>query len=64
MAKIYKKVTDLIGNTPLVELSKYSASKGLKTPGLSSIIKYGSDSIVKRSQLISKLITFVLLKDC
>ena len=31
MAKIYKQITDLIGKTPLVELGKYSASKGLET---------------------------------
>lgn len=31
MAKIAKKLTDLVGNTPLLELSNYSASKGLKT---------------------------------
>lgn len=32
MAKIYKKITDLVGNTPLVELRKYSALRGLKKP--------------------------------
>ena len=30
MAKIAKKLTDLVGNTPLLELSNYNASKGLK----------------------------------
>ena len=30
MAKIAKKLTDLVGNTPLLELSNYTASKGLK----------------------------------
>ena len=32
MAKIAKQLTDLIGNTPLLELSKFSAKKGLQTP--------------------------------
>ena len=30
MGKIAKKLTDLVGNTPLLELSNYNASKGLK----------------------------------
>lgn len=30
MAKIAKRLTDLVGNTPLLELSNYNASKGLK----------------------------------
>ena len=30
MAKIAKKLTDLVGNTPLLELSNYNASNGLK----------------------------------
>ena len=30
MGKIAKRLTDLVGNTPLLELSNYNASKGLK----------------------------------
>ncbi|MGE4308617.1 cysteine synthase A [Bacteroides sp.] len=30
MGKIAKKLTDLVGNTPLLEIGNYSASKGLK----------------------------------
>lgn len=30
MVKIVKRLTDLVGNTPLLELSSYNASKGLK----------------------------------
>ena len=30
MGKIAKKLTDLVGNTPLLELSNYDASNGLK----------------------------------
>ena len=32
MANIAKQLTDLIGNTPLLALNKYSEKKGLKTP--------------------------------
>lgn len=32
MTKIAKKLTDLVGNTPLLELDKYSKAKGLETP--------------------------------
>ena len=30
MKKIAKQLTDLVGNTPLLELSNYNKSKGLK----------------------------------
>jgi len=30
MAKIAKNLTELIGNTPLVQLSNYSVNKGLE----------------------------------
>ena len=30
MGKIAKKLTDLVGNTPLLELSNYNASNGLE----------------------------------
>ena len=32
MAKIAKQLTELIGNTPLLELNKYFAGKGLRPP--------------------------------
>ena len=32
MTKIYRQITDLIGHTPLVELSKYSKFRGVETP--------------------------------
>lgn len=32
MAKAAKKITELIGNTPLVEVAKYSAKHGIETP--------------------------------
>ena len=31
MAKVYKDVTELIGGTPILELSRYSKSQGLET---------------------------------
>jgi len=37
MAKIAKQLTDLIGNTPLLELSKFSAKKGLQTPIIAKV---------------------------
>ena len=30
--KITKQLTELIGNTPLLELNKFSENKGLSTP--------------------------------
>lgn len=36
MAKIYKSVTDLIGNTPLLEISKYSKSQNVEAKSLPS----------------------------
>ena len=30
MARIAKKLTDIIGNTPLLELNKFSQNRGLK----------------------------------
>lgn len=32
MSKIAKKVTDFIGNTPLLEISRFSELSGLDTP--------------------------------
>ena len=37
MGKIAKKLTDLIGHTPLLELSKYSANKSLQTPIIAKV---------------------------
>mgnify|MGYP000222503703 CR=1 FL=1 len=31
MTKIAKQLTELVGNTPLLELNKYSQAKGLDT---------------------------------
>ena len=37
MAKIAKQLTELIGNTPLLELTKFSEAKGLETPIIAKV---------------------------
>ena len=47
MARIYKQITDLIGLTPLVELNKYSAQRGLETPVLAKVEFFNPGGSVK-----------------
>lgn len=47
MAKIAKKLTDLIGNTPLLELDKFSAEKGLKTSIIAKVEYFNPGGSVK-----------------
>lgn len=47
MAKIAKQLTDLIGNTPLVELNKFSQSKGLQTPIIAKVEYFNPGGSVK-----------------
>ena len=47
MAKIAKKLTDLIGNTPLLELDKFSAEKGLKPPIIAKVEYFNPGGSVK-----------------
>ena len=47
MAKIAKKITDLIGNTPLVELEKYSELKGLDKPVIAKVEFFNPGGSVK-----------------
>ncbi|MCC8153753.1 MAG: cysteine synthase A [Tannerellaceae bacterium] len=47
MAKIAKKLTDLVGNTPLLELSNYNASKGLKARIIGKIEYFNPAGSVK-----------------
>ncbi len=47
MANIAKQLTDLIGNTPVVELGKFSASKGLKKPLLAKVEYFNPGGSVK-----------------
>ena len=47
MAQIAKQLTELIGNTPLVELSKYSKAKGLDTPVIAKVEFFNPGGSVK-----------------
>ena len=47
MAKIAKKLTDLIGNTPLVELSTFSSKKGIETPLIAKVEFFNPAGSVK-----------------
>lgn len=47
MSKIAKQMTDLIGNTPLVALNKYSAFRGLKTPLVAKVEFFNPGGSVK-----------------
>ena len=47
MAKIAKQLTDLIGHTPLLELNKFSAEKGLKTPIIAKVEFFNPGGSVK-----------------
>lgn len=47
MTKIAKQLTDLIGNTPLVELNKYSTLRGLETPVVAKVEYFNPGGSVK-----------------
>lgn len=47
MAKIAKKLTELIGNTPLLELSNYSAKKGLQATIIAKLESFNPVGCVK-----------------
>ncbi len=47
MAQIAKQLTDLIGNTPLLELNKYSQAKGLATPVIAKVEYFNPGGSVK-----------------
>ena len=47
MAKIAKKLTELVGNTPLLELGKYSQDKGLETPVIAKVEYFNPGGSVK-----------------
>ena len=47
MAKIAKKLTELIGNTPLLVLNKFSAKKGLQTPIVAKVEYFNPGGSVK-----------------
>ena len=47
MTKIAKQLTELIGNTPLLELNKYSQAKGLDTPVIAKVEFFNPGGSVK-----------------
>lgn len=47
MAKIAKQLTELIGNTPLLELTKFSESKGILTPVIAKVEYFNPGGSVK-----------------
>ena len=47
MAKIAKKLTDLIGNTPLLEIANYSKEEGLETPVIAKLEYFNPAGSVK-----------------
>ncbi|MBQ8046655.1 MAG: cysteine synthase A [Prevotella sp.] len=47
MANIAKKLTDLVGRTPLVELGKFSVEKGLETPLIAKVEYFNPGGSVK-----------------
>ena len=47
MSKIFKQITDLIGGTPLVELNKFSALRGLKKPVIAKVEFFNPGGSVK-----------------
>ena len=47
MNKIAKRLTELIGNTPLLELNKYSETKGLATPIVAKVEYFNPGGSVK-----------------
>ena len=47
MSKIAKQITDLIGNTPLVELEKFSKSQGLESPIIAKVEFFNPGGSVK-----------------
>ena len=47
MTKIAKQITDLIGHTPLVEIGRFSAAQGLKTPLIAKVESFNPGGSVK-----------------
>lgn len=47
MTQIAKQLTELVGNTPLLELNKYSTAKGLETPVIAKVEFFNPGGSVK-----------------
>ena len=45
--RAYQQLTELIGNTPLLELNKYSQAKGLETPVIAKVEFFNPGGSVK-----------------
>ncbi len=56
MSKIAKQLTDLIGGTPLLELSKYSQSQGLRTPIVAKVEYFNPGGSVKDRIALSMIL--------
>ena len=52
MAKVYQSATDLIGNTPLLEVTKLEKSKGLEAKVLIKLEYFNTSGSVKDLSLI------------
>jgi len=55
MAKIAKDLTELIGNTPLVQLSNYSAKKGLQATVIGKLESFNPAGCVKERIALSMI---------
>ena len=47
--KIYEKITDLIGRTPIMKLNNYSAAQGLDTPVLAKLEYFNPAGSLRQS---------------
>ena len=47
MTKIAKQLTELVGNTPLLELNKYSQANGLESPVIAKVEFFNPGGSVK-----------------
>lgn len=55
MSKIAKKLTDLVGNTPLLELTNYNASKGLNAKVIAKIEYFNPAGSIKDRVALSMI---------
>ena len=55
MSKIAKNLTELIGNTPLVQLSNFSAGKGLNNPVIAKLESFNPAGCVKERIALSMI---------
>ena len=58
MSKIAKQLTELVGNTPLLELNKYSKAKGLETPVIAKVELFNPGGSVKDRIALATKVSF------